>query len=89
MFMALFPTVQSGCFVGQNGPHSGMPYGFDTLEQAKFAAESFLKAQSNNAFIQAAPILILDLETLEIVSSVRSKPISLPWQDRSRGFSDE
>lgn len=79
MFMALFPTMNSGVFLGQGGKTPGLPYGFTSIEEAKKAAEALIVTAPQ---CKAAPILILDLDKLEIVSSVRQAPTTLPWVDR-------
>lgn len=79
MYMALFPMADKGCYVGQGGTKSGAPYAFDTVEQAKASATALTKSNVN---VVTAPILIFDLDKLEIVSSVSRVPDPLPWVDR-------
>lgn len=78
MLLVLFPSGNSGCYMSNGGDVSGNQYGFKSLEGAKKAAEAFLRT---NAYVQALPIVILDTDTLQIVSSVAKVPSPLPWVD--------
>jgi hypothetical protein len=82
MYMALFPTISSGCYFGTGG--NAGPYGFKTIEDAKAGAQTFLTTAGNSSPAQSAPIIILDMDTLEIVAHVQRAPSRLPWVDRKR-----
>jgi hypothetical protein len=82
MFIAIAPTTNSGCFMAHGGNVPGSQYAFKTLEDAKKGMEVFLKTQSSNAYLNEAPLLIIDMDSLSVVSSVRRLPEPLPWLDR-------
>jgi hypothetical protein len=82
MYMALFPMTSSGCYSGTGG--NAGPYGFKTIEDAKAGAQAFLAAAGNSSPAQSTPIIILDMDTLEIVAHVQKAPNMLPWVDRKR-----
>ena len=77
MYIAMFPSSTAGCYLATGGDAN--QFGFKTVEAAKKAAEAFAKTST---VYQAMPIVILDLDTLEVVSSVHRVPNPLPWVDR-------
>lgn len=82
MYMVLFPSPLVGCHSATGGNEGRC--GFKTLVQAKVGAAAWLAAYGGAGVVRNVPIVILDLETLEVASSVSIPPATLPWVDRQR-----